>query len=91
MLNNFKEQLKTAYQAEQVKQAGMSRQPASPARRNYFRKIGIFIFGLGWIVAIINVISFLVTGRTLIILLATMLAGWAIGAWMMITGKPLKK
>ncbi len=91
MLKNFSEQLKTGYAQEKLKQQQVAQRPTAPASRRYFRQMGAMLFGLGCLAAIVNGIAYWIVGRTLIIMLAIMLGTWAIGIWMMLTGKTLKK
>jgi hypothetical protein len=91
MFKNFSEQLKTGLAEAKQKQTQFDQQPGLPASRSHYRKMGVFVFALGCVAAVINVISYFVVERALIIMVAAMLGFWGIGMWMMVTGKTVKK
>lgn len=90
MLQDLKKQLGEAYAQEKTKQANMAKQPQSPATRAHNRKGGLLLVGLGCVAMVINVLSYLIVGRTLIFMLAAMLGLWAIGIWLLVFGRSLK-
>lgn len=91
MLENFKSQLAEGYAKEKAKQAKFAAEPSSPAAKNYQRKGGLLLIGIGSLALLVNIISWSITGRALIIIVATMLGCWAIGIWLLITGRGLKQ
>lgn len=92
-MNQGLSEVKTSYAQEKVKQDALFKaDPSSLEAKANTRRGGLFFMGLGFVILLINVLSWYFAGSVLIVLLAANLTFFGLAFWMLLTGKsPFKR